>query len=560
MSASLASRSAAFETWGKRSAPRVEINLKDQPASGICSYTTLDTIEGEATFVSDVDTRFEQISITFLGTSRTLIERPGAAGPAVGRSSAFHTFLRLVQPIDESDYPQPRILEAGRKYTFPFTFVVPERLLPQSCTHRTNHPQVQHAHTNLPPSAGDPMLAGDGNTLLDDLIPQMVQIQYTIRAKLMKHNPSSDTLRTVVDQGKKVRIIPATDVEPPLDVSEDSVDYCLRTEKSVRRGALRGKLGRIAMAAEQPKPFHLPPIQRPGSEGTATSEEQETPSTMVKVHVRFDPADENQKPPRLNTLWTKLKVFTYFASEPWKDFAARESMPNWSLNHGAYPETVPLATRCIASVPWTKHSGDANSTFCSPASSTTNLSINTPMSSAPTSRRGSVQSTSSIDTSRTGPTAAYAGSTYYTCTILAPITLPKTKAFIPTFHSCLTSRTYALDMSISVLTPNTSLTVPQLSIRVPVQVAAAESLAQAVSLRGDNVQSTDAFFTPRNISPPPVEYMGRASLGAGSRQRSGTLESIGSTMTATTVRPPPEYSHAPFGRQLSNRTVVRSAC
>ncbi|EEQ32648.1 hypothetical protein McanMca71_007795 [Microsporum canis] len=560
MTSSLASRAAPFEPWTKRSALRVEITLKDQPVSGICSYTTLDTIEGEATFISDVDTRFEQISITFLGTARTLIERPGSAGPTVGRSTAFHPFLRLVQPIDESDYPQPRILEAGRRYTFPFTFVVPERLLPQSCAHKTNHPQVQYAHTNLPPSAGDPMLAGDGNILLDDMVPQMVQVQYTIRAKLLKYNPSSDTLRTVIDQGKKVRIIPATDVEPPLDVSENSVEYRLRNEKSVRRGALRGKLGRIAMAAAQPKPFHLPPVHHPGSEDIVTSEEQETPSTMVKVHIRFDPADENQKPPRLNTLWTKLKVFTYFASEPWKDFAARTNMPNWSLNHGMYADTVPLATRCIASVPWTKHSGEANSTFCSPASSTTNLSIETPLSSAPTSRRGSIQSTASIDSSQPGPTAAYAGSTYYTCTILAPITLPKTKAFLPTFHSCLASRIYALDLSISVLTPNTSLTVPQLSIRVPVQIAAAESLAEAVALRGDNIQNTESFFTPRSISPPPAEYVGRASLGIHSRQRSGTLMSIGSTMTATTVRPPPEYPGSPFSRQISNRTVVSSAC
>ncbi|DAA79341.1 TPA_exp: Arrestin (Or S-antigen), N-terminal domain protein [Trichophyton benhamiae CBS 112371] len=558
MAASLASRAAPFEPWTKRSSLRVDITLKDQPASGICSYTTLDAIEGEATFTADVDTRFEQISISFVGTSRTLIERPGAAGPTVGRSSAFHTFLRLVQPIDESDYPEPRILEAGRKYTFPFTFVVPERMLPQSCSHKMNHPQVQLAHTNLPPSAGDPMLAGDGNSLLDDMVPQMVQIQYNVRAKLSKHNPSTGTLRTVIDQGKKVRIIPATDVEPPLDVSENSIDYCLRTEKSVKRGALRGKLGRIAMAAAQPKPFHLPPIHHPGSEDVTTSEEQETPSTLVKVHVRFDPADENQKPPRLSTLWTKLKVFTYYASEPWKDFATRANMPNWSLNHGMYAETVPLETRCIASVPWTKHSGDANSTFCSPASSSSNLAITTPLSSAPNSRRGSVQSTSSIDSSQTGPTAAYAGNTYYTCTILAPITLPKTKAFLPTFHSCLTSRIYALDMSLSVVPPNTSLTVPQLSIRVPVQVAGAESLAQAVALRGDNVQNTDSFFTPRSISPPPAEYTGRASLGVHRRERSDTLESIGSTMTAATIRPPPEYS--PFGRQLSHRRVVSSVC
>lgn len=67
MAASLASRAAPFEPWTKRSSLRVDITLKDQPASGICSYTTLDTIEGEATFTADVDTRFEQVSISFVG-------------------------------------------------------------------------------------------------------------------------------------------------------------------------------------------------------------------------------------------------------------------------------------------------------------------------------------------------------------------------------------------------------------------------------------------------------------------------------------------------------------
>src|SRR5204863_3154064 len=103
----------------------------------------------------------------------------------VGRTSVLHTVLKLIQPIDESLYPQPRIAEAGRTYAFPFTFVVPERLLEHVCNHSTNHPQVQDAHTRLPPSLGDPMLAASGSALPDDMAPLMCRIQYAIRAALL---------------------------------------------------------------------------------------------------------------------------------------------------------------------------------------------------------------------------------------------------------------------------------------------------------------------------------------------------------------------------------------
>ncbi|KAK2809741.1 hypothetical protein FQN50_003586 [Emmonsiellopsis sp. PD_5] len=547
MAASITSRNSnAFEAFSRRSKPSVVITLKDQEVSALVnSYTTLDTIEGEVAITADHDTRFENISITFEGTSRTVIDRPGVGAPTAGRASAFHTFLRLTQPIDEGQYPQPRIAEAGHTYRFPFTFVVPEHLLPHACNHPNNHGQVHTAHTLLPPSLGDAMVAGDGVTLLDDMTPQMAQIQYGIRAQLFKTSPIDGSLKTIVDQKHKLRIIPATDEAPPLSITDDSEEYVMRKEKDVKKGSLRGKLGRIVMAAQQPKGFRVPAMPPKDSDSNSP------PTTMTTVHLRFDPINESQKPPRLGMLWSKLKVQTFYATDPWPNLASKTNSLAWTVNRGVYPETVPLASRCVASATWQKHT--STTPACSPS----------------TSRRSSIQSTSSID-SLTGPSAAYTGTTYYTTTILVPISLPtKNRTYLPTFHHCLTARTYALDLSLSYHTPSANLTAPTISIRIPIHISSTESLADASAARGRasiRQSGADEFFTPRSIAPPRTEFLGQSTLvmrGVETGMGRGRSDTLSSTLSgASGAGAPPEYSNvsALFGRRLSNRAVVRTAC
>ncbi|OAX80306.1 hypothetical protein ACJ72_05366, partial [Emergomyces africanus] len=477
------------------------------------------------------------------GTSRTVIEPPGVSGPAIARFSAFHTFLRLVQPINEQQYPQPRIIEAGQTYTFPFTFVVPEQLLPNSCRHKHNHPQVHAAHTLLPPSLGDPSISGNGGTLLDDMAPRMTQIEYAIRVQVFKACQVDPSPKVLVETKRKVRIIPAVDQAPPLSVPDDCEEYRMRKEKDVKKGALRGKLGRIVMAAAQPKAIPVPATV------TAAKSAESAPSTMVTVHLRFDPTNEDQQPPRLGRLWSKLRVNTFFAAEPWADIAANSPSLTWALNRGVYTETVTLASRCVASASWQKHTCPPSPT-CASASSSLH-------------RRDSFQSTSSVE-SLTGPSAGYAGETFYTASILVPISLPPTRTYLPTFHSCLSSRTYALDISLSYHTPNANLIVPTLGLRLPIQIATTESLAEAAAARGRPKQvnnTVDEFFTPRSIAPPPTDFTERPlplMTGAG-RGRSDTLAS---TVSNASSMAPPEYSNisSPFTRRLSNRTVVRIAC
>ncbi|KNG87559.1 arrestin (or S-antigen), N-terminal domain protein [Aspergillus nomiae NRRL 13137] len=450
-----------------QSRPKVDIELSGQTEGLVSSYTTKDRIEGTAVITVDRDTRFDEVEITFEGTSRTSVER--VAMP--GRTGAYQTFLRLRQPIEDSAYPMPRVLEAGRTYKFPFTFVVPDRLLPHVCSHAKTNAHVERSHTLLPPSLADPMLANDGKSLLNDLAPDMCRISYLIRVSVQR-KPENAPSKALASVGKKVRIIPAVDEEPPLNITDDD-SYCIRKEKDVKRGFMRGKLGRLVVASSQPKPVQLCP---PNSEAT------DSVSTAATVHLRFDPVGK-EEPPRLGTIWSKLRASSLFSAEPWGDYPSPRNVPWAQIGQGCYTETVPLSTMCVASAHWTKHTNPRGLSRCD-----------------------SMESTSSSE-SLTGPSASFTGETYYTASVVVPITLPKTRAFVPTFHSCLISRIYCLELSISYHTPNANILTPTATLKIPIQLTSrSRSDAKTKGLEHEITQHevNAEFFSPRSVAPPTV--------------------------------------------------------
>ncbi|KAH3012430.1 hypothetical protein KXW60_009119 [Aspergillus fumigatus] len=492
MAASIITRgSSSLESLKGRSRPKIQIDLVNQTEGLVSSYTTKDQIEGTVTIRVDHDTRFEDVEITFEGTARTSVER--AAYP--GRTGAYQTFLKLRQPIDDAAYPTPRILESGRAYQFPFTFVVPDRLLPHVCTHSKINAHVERSHTLLPPTLGDPMLASNGKTLLDDMVPEMCQISYMIRVVVNnKPDGESDARKSLASAGKKVRIIPTVDEEPPLNVFEGDDVYCTRKEKDVKRGLMRAKLGRLVVAASQPKPIQLTAPQY---------ETKESVGTVATIHLRFDPVG-NEAPPRLGSVWSRLRVSTYYAAVPWEDYPSALSATMWAqVGKSVYTETVPLSTLCVASAQWTKHSA-----------------------SSPV-RRSSLESTSSSE-SLTGPSASFSRSTYYTASVVVPVSLPASKAFVPTFYSCLISRMYTLDLSISYHTPNANILTPTASLRLPLQLTSQPKAdtRPKYGMHEITLEEVDAeFFSPRNVSPPSITSYESFPLAQSSP-----------------IAPPPEYT------------------
>ena len=419
--------------------------------------------------------------ITLEGTTRTYVEKMATTSPTAGRTEAFHSFLRMVQPM-ENALPDPPILQEGRPYEFPYTFKIPERMLPQSCTHQVNNDTVREAHLNLPPSLGDPMVATEGGkALLDDMAPDMGVVSYALRVRITKGRNSSGRHIILAEESRKIRVIPAFPEWPPLDVlGGQHDDYRLRKEKDIKKGMFKGRLGRLTMESTQPKSLRLPSVRCKDSRST---------TTMATVNLRFDPTSETPGPPRLNQLNTKIKVSTFFSSTPMREIPTKSNEYYYSNVKGSINESLSLSSRCLASVEWERHES----------------------SSDPIQRDSAFSSLSGPVTSIPRPSESYFGKSFYTATILVPVTLPKgSKVFVPTFYSCLVARRYALDLYLSVNMPGFQ---PTLHLKLPIQVSAEGSDAQpAISdeeAAAIAARDANAFFEPRSVAPPIPGYTER---------------------------------------------------
>lgn len=327
---------------------------------------------------------------------------------------------------------------------------------------------------------GDAEVAGFGGKLLDDMAPEMCKIVYAIKVKAVQYRHSDEEELVVLDRVKKIRIKPAFDELPPLNVEKWDDEYRLRQEKTIRKNLFKSKTGTLIMETSQPKSLQIP--------GARTDDVQEPITTMTKVLLRFDPADEDAQPPRLGSLSTKLKILNFFATSPRSNLPRKNTLAH-DLTQGYYALNIPLSSRCIASAAWTKHESEDTSLL----------------------RRDSGASVSSGERAAlTGiPEASekYAGKFFYTAAILVPITLPNNKNFLPTFHSCLISRQYVLSLSLS-----TSGIGMAMSLKVPVQVSADASVVarQAMEQQRQIMQAADdveAVFRPRRVSAPLEEFM-----------------------------------------------------
>ena len=154
--------------------PVIEVTLTDdQKDTFVPQYTSLDEIKGKVSITTSCDTSFDDIYITFEGSTRTFVEKIATTSPTNGRTEAFHNFIRLSQPMNPSVFPNPRVFEAGKTYKYAFNFVVPDTLLPQSCTHAKTPGFPEGGHMVPPPSLGDPLVASMGKSLMDDMAPDM---------------------------------------------------------------------------------------------------------------------------------------------------------------------------------------------------------------------------------------------------------------------------------------------------------------------------------------------------------------------------------------------------
>lgn len=363
----------------------------------------------------------------------------------------------------------------------------------------------------LPPSLGDPELSGFGSTLLDDMAPEMAKITYGVKTRVLAWHEGEQRIALLGQKIRKVRVKPIFEEQPPLN-TDGNKDYRPRLERKIKKSFFKGKSGTLIAQASQPKPLMIP--------GARTLDASPI-VTRAKVMLRFDPAEENSLPPKLGSLKTQIKASTFYASSPRSNLPTREAL-SYDHAQGAYTDSISISTMCIGTTAqWEKQPASANPPSEEEELDRRDSGISDCSSISPPSRK--------VDIPR--PSSNYKGGSFYIASILVPITLPPNKNFLPTFHSCLVSRTYALSMNLSVHAPG--LSDPTMALKVPLQVCAEGSITGNENARARSEEAAgvlaeaDRIFSPRSVAPPtedlPPGYVALTSGSDGARYSGVTV-------------------------------------
>jgi hypothetical protein len=491
---------ASIKKMAHNSKPDMNIVIDNHDDGKV--YSTFDALSGRAEITAPFNARFDQIQITLEGTIKTFVENLSPYTTRA-RTTAVHNFLKMTMPVPESSYPHPRIAEAGRTYSFPFNFVIPDQLLPRACSHECSADYVNDAHLQLPPSMGDRELSG-----LDDLAPEMTKVEYAVKVRVMRTREIDGKDVLLVEGRRKLRIVPVVKEAPPMTIGNEPSDYVLAKSKALRKGMFSGKLGKITVSAAQPSALVIP---SPSSLSTTP------PTTMATVQLRFDPHNNTSEPPRLGGLTTKIKISSFYAARPAREFPSHITlMTQYESIRGVYDTSLPLSSRCVEAVAWEKHS------------------------TAPAyTRRNSASSSSSSDCS--DPECSDSKQeVYYTAQIVVPITLPTNKEWIPTFHSCIVSRVYMIEMTLTIHTPGTGVPATSAQLRLPVQIAADGNNGRRATLTPEEAAAeladADEYLRPRIIEVPAQALVGN------------------SVLTPQILELPPSYEHASLRQPVVGRS------
>lgn len=456
------------------------------------------------------------------------------ATPYTQAIKATHIFLKLVQPIPTSTLVQINDIPANETRLVPFTFVVPGHALPTICRHHVESPAVRNAHLELPPSlgAGSEVPSeedGTGITKLEDYCPNMVTISYYIRVKLTKAAGFDDNgrprMKPVAEETRKLRVIPATAEQPPISIEGQEEEYCLRRVKAVKKGMFKPTSGHFTMESVQPGPLRLPAPTMSCANFYMAS----LMHTVATVTLRFDSENANDTPPKLAMLNSKLKVITFYQSMPLEDWPKRTTLmhdPRRQVNI----DTVALSTRNMGSVTW--HRQDAS----------------TPPQQPP------IHPIPAPPTKEVNPSKPF-----YLAQLLVPITLPPNKHFVPTFHSCLVSRIYVLELSQEFKATGNNLN-QSCTLRIPVQILSepregagtvpTPAYAEPDEEYVDDEEELGDYFTPRTTGPPPPAFTAtspsnaRRQSGLGDDQLPPQYEDVPQPPASTRRHASPAYEHA----------------
>ncbi|KPM45295.1 hypothetical protein AK830_g1251 [Neonectria ditissima] len=295
--------------------------------------------------------------------------------------------------------------------------VVPESIYPEAKVFRSGNtysiPFLFVIPSRLTSSACTHRIASgsvkDAHTLLppsmgtwerDDLGAPMTNIEYSVQACVETGSKPCKRSSMAMADKHVINVLPYLPEEPPLSIGDINIQYALDKTKKVRKNMFSSPEGRITATAVQPKAVRL------DSDGFGSSE------SAVLIDLTFEPLSPNATPPEINTLSASLHTQTWSRQSP------NVAFPNMGLLRDAYTQHNSLFSRRSVQTAWT-----------------------------PSTKEAMIDDTLDL--------------VPYTTTVRVPFNLPmSSKMLLPTFHSCLVSRTYKLDLALSVGNSTLRFTVP----------------------------------------------------------------------------------------------------
>ncbi|KAH7194927.1 hypothetical protein DER44DRAFT_815571 [Fusarium oxysporum] len=315
-----------------------------------------------------------------------------------------HQFLLLRMPIAETALPASGKLQARQTYEVPFAFVIPYQLPSAAYKHR--------------------------NTEHDDMAVHTVGIQYAVEARaLLKADKRGKS--PTLERCHPVRVMPFLPEQPPLHIVPGSARFMLSQEKSIRKDILSSKLGYIRASARQPKPVII------------SANKLHPSNCQLSINLKFWPTSKKAAPPEICGKSAAIKASTYYST----------GHISFSPDQHNNPSVTPNPILSFV------------------------LDENAIINQAPmlSSHRGSEMPKMDQEPPRTSSRRGFKSSDIiktesprHTATLPISITLPspENKILLPTFYSCLISRTYILEVVLAARSHGSSFT-----LRLPLQVA-----------------------------------------------------------------------------------------
>ncbi|CAI4210651.1 unnamed protein product [Parascedosporium putredinis] len=289
------------------------------------------------------------------------------------------------------------------------------------------------------------LLPSMGGWSRDDFAPETAEIEYYVRARVLGEADAGHRPDKIFEAQKSLLVLPASPEDAPYDITSKDVHYTMTKTKSIRKGMFSHKLGRFTASASQPPAIHLSADTRSASD------------TAVTLQLAFEPSASDIAPPP--------------STDPTSLLSPRI----------AYKTSLALFNTNVDRVTWRLRGAAV--------------------------RRDSGYSSDPADSDgNSSKKQAAQDKTAHLATLYIPFDVPaKQRVLLPTFHSCLVSRTYALHLTLTVGPTNTTV-----SLVIPVQIAV-EPSDESIVLDDEAIaEDVDEYLTPRVIRVPdqePVQHI-----------------------------------------------------